>query len=81
MSGLILSYGLFRTQPWALRMLYWASLFFVVWYWIDRLLLLRSEYSRVSWPASTVLTIAALGVIFWIQRRSDVRAAFKENDK
>jgi len=79
--GLILSYGLFRTLPWALRMLTWASLSFVVWYWIDWLLFARSEYGRGSWPASLILTILVLGIIFWIQHRTDVRTAFQENNK
>jgi hypothetical protein len=81
LGGLILSYGLFRTHTWALRMLCWGTPVFVVWYWIDRLVFMRSEYSRISRPASIVFTIIALGVIYWIQQRSDVRAAFKENNK
>jgi hypothetical protein len=80
-TGLVLSYGLFRTLPWALRMLSWASLLFVVWYWIDWLLFTRSEYGRGSWPASLMLTIIVLGLLFWIQRRIDVRTAFQENKK
>jgi hypothetical protein len=79
-SGLILCYGLYRTLPWALRMLNWGSLLFVAWYWIEWFFFVRSDYSRGSWPASLTLTVIALGVIFWIQRRTDVQEAFQENN-
>jgi hypothetical protein len=81
LCGLILSYGLFRVLPWALHMLSWGSLSFLVWYWIDRLLFTRSDYSQVSWPASAILSVLSLGVLLWVQRRADIKAAFKENDK
>jgi hypothetical protein len=81
LSGLILSYGLYRTHPWALRMLKWGSLLFAVWYWIDWFVFVRSDYIRGRWPASLVLTIFVLGTIFLIQRRIDVQAAFQENNE
>jgi hypothetical protein len=80
-SGLILSYGLFRKLSWALRVFYWESLIFVVWYWADRILFVRSEYGQASWPASLFITLIALSLIFWIVRRPDVRATFQEKSK
>jgi hypothetical protein len=79
--GLILSYGLFQTFPWAFHTFFWGSLSFMVWYWIDRLLFARSDYSQVSWPASAILTVLSLGFLLWVQRRADIKAVFKENDK
>jgi hypothetical protein len=81
LAGLVLSYGLFQIYPWALRMLTWGSLSFSGWYWLDRLFFASSEYSQLNWIASLILTFIALGLILGIQRRLDVQAAFKENEK
>jgi len=75
--GLVLSFALFRTFPWALHLLRWGSLCFVGWYWIDRLLFARSDYSRVTWPASIILTIIYLAGLYWFQRNPDVQMAFQ----
>ncbi|OGO18610.1 MAG: hypothetical protein A2Z14_12155 [Chloroflexi bacterium RBG_16_48_8] len=81
LGGLILSYALFRTFSWALHLLRWGSLCFVVWYWADRLQFVHSEYGRITWPASIFLSLIALGVIYWCQRKPDVQAAFQEKNK
>jgi hypothetical protein len=80
-SGLILSYGLFRRLAWAPPFLNWGSLCFIVWYWIDRILFVRSDYSRASWPAAAFFSALAILITFWVFKHPEIQAVFQENDK
>ncbi len=79
LGGLAAVYGLFRGRPWAPSLVRWGSGMYLLWYWADRLLLARSEYARVSWPAAALLSLAALGLLAWGLRRPAVRAYYRED--
>ena len=76
--GLIVSYGLFRGNTWAIKLLSWGSLCFVAWYWLDRFAFVRSEYGRSTWPAAVTFTLITVLIIFLSQKRIDVKAYFQE---
>jgi hypothetical protein len=78
--GIITSYGIFFGRAWGVRFLKWGSLSFILWYWIDRLALVQSEYGRSSWPAAATLSLLSLLVIYISQKRSEVKAYYQEKN-
>jgi len=76
--GLVLAWGLFFGGGWAPRLLRVTSLFYMIYIWLDRLVL-RDPSSRN--PGSmffAVLSILIMVIIFWILSRQNVRAYFGE---
>ncbi len=70
--------ALFFARPWAPEAARWGSLAYTLWFWADRLLLVRSDYGRISRPASLALTLVLLVALWWILRRPDVRTYYRE---
>jgi hypothetical protein len=79
-SGLIVAYGLFRGRTWAPGLLLWGGLAFSAWFWIDRILYVRTDFGRGNWPAVAALTLLILGTLVWTLKRSDIKAYFQERD-
>jgi hypothetical protein len=77
--GLALTVGLWRGIRWAYRVTFWAAPIYLVWYWADRLLLVRSDFAAASQPAALVVSAAALALLFWALTRSSTRDFFREN--
>jgi hypothetical protein len=76
--GLVIAGGLFLGGGWAPRLLRVTSLIYMIYIWLDRLVL-RDPSSR--YPGSmffAVLSIIILVIIFWILSRQNVRAYFGE---
>jgi hypothetical protein len=76
--GLTAACGLFLGAGWAPGLTRWAGLALTAWHWGDRILFLRSDYARQSWPAALALSVMALGFVFWSLSRAGVRRFFEE---
>jgi len=79
--GLVAAFGAFFGRPWAPRLILWGGLVLVIWYWVDRIFLAQSDYSRANWPPTAVLTVLAIAFVGWVLSRPVVRAYFVENGK
>ncbi len=79
LSGLAVAYGLFRGRTWAPALLRLGGLAFLLWYWADRLLLVRTDYAVRTRPFSVFVTFLAVVAIAWVLRQSSVQAYFREN--
>lgn len=77
--GLTAAYGLFGGLPWAPALARWGALAFVLWYWVDRLVLARSHYLDVTWPAALAITLLSLLGFFWLLSRPAAKHFFGEN--
>jgi hypothetical protein len=76
--GIVAAVGLLWGKTWGPHLLRWGTLAFFAWYWLDRLLLARSEYSRQTVPASALLTALALALIFGLLQRGSIRDFYRE---
>lgn len=70
--------GLWAGRGWAPVLARGVGVFFVVWYWIDRLTLVRSDYARQSIPFSAGATALCLIGLFWTLSRRSVREFYQE---
>jgi hypothetical protein len=75
--GLVVAIGLLRGMSWGPHLLRWGMLAYLTWYWLDRLLLARSEYARQTVPASALLTALALALVFGALQQRSLRAYFR----
>lgn len=73
--------GLMRGTPWAPYLLRWGAMAYVTWYWLDRLLLARSDYARQTIPASAMATILCVVLIFSVLQRHSTRTFFQESNQ
>lgn len=78
--GLALSIGLWRRSDRAYRWTFWTVPAYLLWYWFDRLVFLRSDFAQASHPASLLWTIVALVLVFGALTRPSARAFFREED-
>jgi hypothetical protein len=76
--GLGLSIGLFLGRSWAAKLTRWLSVVYVLWYWLDRLLFVKTEYARGSTGAALGATMIGLSLVFWVLHRSQAASFFKE---
>jgi hypothetical protein len=58
-----------------------ASLAYLVYYWLDRLLLGRSAASQTDRPFALLASLLIFGLVFWIVSRQGARAYFGRNKK
>ncbi|MFQ5922419.1 MAG: hypothetical protein ACE5M4_06210 [Anaerolineales bacterium] len=79
--GLIAAIGAFLGKTWAPRLIRWGGLAVVIWYWVDRIFLARSDYARANWPVSAIVTVLAIAFVGWVLSRPVVRAYFQEKGK
>jgi len=79
--ALLAAVGAFIGKSWAPRLIRWGGLAVVFSYWVDRVFLARSEYSRANWPAMVVVTVIAVAFAGWVLSRGVVRTYFQENSK
>jgi uncharacterized membrane protein (DUF2068 family) len=62
--GLALAWGLWQGRRWAQRFTLLATLFYTLYYWVDRLLLPPGAGS--NWPFMAGLNVALLVLLGWI---------------
>ncbi len=68
----------FRGKPGAAGLLRVGGLLVLGWYWADRLLLARSDYTRSRWPLAVITTALAVTTVAVILSRPKVRDYFQE---
>ncbi len=78
MIGIALSLGLFFADPRAPQLTRWLSLVFLAWYWLDRILFVKTDYVRGSTPAAIGTTLLSIIIIFWVLKRPGAEIYFKE---
>ena len=79
--GILAAFGAFFGKTWAPRLIGWGGSAIVVWYWVDRLFLAQSDYSRSNWPISAIVTVLIMASVGWVLSRPVVRSYFQENGK
>jgi uncharacterized membrane protein HdeD (DUF308 family) len=79
--GLLAAFSAFFGKRWAPRLIRWGGLAVVIWYWVDRIFLAQSHYSRTNWPITAILTVIAVAFVVWVLSRPVVRTYFQENGK
>jgi hypothetical protein len=77
--ALALGFGLWSGRRWAPILLRTAGLTFLVWYWVDRLAIMQSEFSRHTRLWAAAATVLVLAGVVWGVRRPDVRRFFQES--
>ena len=75
---LALSIGLYTGRHWASKLTSWLSIVYVAWYWLDRILFVKTDYARGSSSAAIGTTILGLGLVLWTVLRSHDAAYFQE---
>lgn len=70
--------GLWTGRGWAPGLARGAGLLFVVWYWIDRLAFVRSDYAWHSIPFSAGATALCVAGLFWTLGRRSTREFYQE---
>lgn len=74
-TAAVLFFGWSRALQWSRAVV----LLFGIWYWIDRVAWMRSDFTRKSWPLALSITLVMISVTFWITSRKSVQAYFREN--
>ena len=75
-TGAILFWGLWTGRRWVPDAFRGATLFYLVYYWLDRLLLAQSPAHRANWPFAAGMSILIPVIIAWILSRRKARAFF-----
>ena len=78
--GVFTATVLFFGWPRALQWTRGVVLLIGIWYWIDRLTWMRSDFIQRSWPAAVIVTLTIVIVIFGITFRKSVQAYYWENN-
>ena len=76
---LLAAIGFFMGLRWALLAFRWGGFGLALWFWIDRLLLAQSDFSRLSLPLNAGFTLLVLGLMYWSTGRPSVRRFFEES--
>ena len=76
--GIGLSLGLFFGNPRTPKLTRWFTLIFLAWYWLDRIMFVKTDYVRGSTPAAIGTTLLGIIIIFWVLRRPGAETYFKE---
>ncbi|NIS78883.1 MAG: hypothetical protein GTO14_01355 [Anaerolineales bacterium] len=77
--GVFAAIALFTGRQWAIRFTRWSAVLFGIWYWIDRVFIMHSDFTRRSWPMAAIVTGAILVVLFGITSRVSVRNYYLES--
>lgn len=80
LAGLALFWGLWRGLRWAPRFLYLVFAVYLVYYWLDRLLLAHPQSRQTNLPCAAAMTVLGLVIIIWILSRRKARAFFGETN-
>lgn len=78
LGALWIAWGLFNGRKWAPQVARWGIAAYTLWYWADRLLLVRTDYSRRTIPASLAITIVLLVASYWILQSPRARRYYRE---
>ena len=76
--GLVLIWGLWRGETWVPKLLRVSSLIYVIYIWVDRLLVRDPSSRSVNELFSALLTVSVLVIILLILSRRNVKVYFGE---
>ena len=78
LPSLAVAWALWFGYHWAGRAAMWGTLAFSIYYWLDRLLLGRSEATESNMPFAIGMNIILFAIIVWIVQRARRRNYFGE---
>ena len=76
-ARLPLAWGLWRGAPWAARWMRRATVIYVLYYWLDRLIL-RTGLEHADLPFTLILTILLASFVLWGLSTTQFRLHFLE---
>jgi hypothetical protein len=79
--GLVVAAGLFLGRRWAAGAAAGVAVAFVIWYWVDRLLLVNTDYAARTWPSAAIASGLLLAAVAYLLTRPSTRRYLKENDR
>jgi len=77
-AGIPIAWGLWRGARWAARLTPYASITYILYAWIDRLVL-RASLEAYNLPFALGITVVLLTSILWIVSRPRAKSFFMEN--
>ncbi len=78
LAGIPIGFGLWRGWHWAPRLTRWAVLAYLLYYWVDRLLIENQAGRQANLPFSAGATLVLLVFVFWILSLRKVKIFFGE---
>ena len=78
MAGILIALGLWRGWHWAPRLTRLAVLAYLLYYWLDRLLIENQVGRQSNLPFAAGATLAVLVIVFWLLSLRKVKAFFGE---
>jgi hypothetical protein len=75
--GLLVGVGLLLGRRWAYRGAAFLAPALVVWYWLDRLFLVQTDYAARTWPAAALASVFLLGTVAYLLSRPSTRRYFR----
>jgi hypothetical protein len=78
LAGIPIAWGLWQGTRWAARLTPYATIAYVLYVWIDRLVL-RTGLEAYDLPFALGITVVLLASIYWILSRQRVKSFFREN--
>jgi hypothetical protein len=76
--GAVIAFGLFSGRRWAPNVLRGGSLAYVIWFWLDQILLIQAEYAQARFVSSAIATLLVLVFIFLTLQRPGTKSFFRE---
>lgn len=76
LAWLAAAYAMFTGRPWAPRFARGVGAAFLIWFWVDRLLWVRSEYALRTLPFTLGVTLLACALALLGLRQAAVRRFF-----
>lgn len=70
--------GLLSGKPWVPKLIRAGALLLLVWYWMDRLLLVQSSFLRENFLLPALISLGGIILLFWILAKPQVRESFEE---
>jgi hypothetical protein len=72
-ASLVAALGVFFGYAWAFQLLRWTSVIINIWFWLDRVFLVRSASIREAWLIPVSFTLITLFGLFWVLGRESVK--------
>ncbi len=77
-AALVGSVGLFSGKPWSTGVLRWLAILYLLWFWVDRLIVRSASFGRQALPLyGTLISLACL-LILWMLGWESTRAYVEE---
>jgi hypothetical protein len=80
LAGVFTAAALFFGWSRALQWTRGVVLLIGMWYWIDRVTWMHSDFTHRSWPVAALITLLMISVTFWVTSRKSVQAYYRETN-